>query len=121
VAWLRTTAAARKRKLADEANSKKQVRRERGQSIFAVQPKPMMAAGQIAHPMAVSMGAAYNAMPAAANVGMAPGMAMPAASVMPPHGKCQWLHWLPAVGDSLAAIVPCCISYRSPLVSFVHL
>ncbi len=80
VAWLRATAAARKRKMADEANSKKQVRRERGQSIFAVQPKPM--GGGVGHPMAASLAA----MPGP-NMGMASGMPMPAPIVVQPHGE----------------------------------
>lgn len=86
VAWLRATAAARKRKMADEANSKKQVRRERGQSIFAVQPKPPMGPSQMGHPIAASMG--FSGIPAA-NMGIASGMAMPAPNVMPPNGAAQ--------------------------------
>lgn len=77
VAWMRATAAARKRKAVDEANSKKQVRRERGQSIFAVQPKAM-SAGVGPHPMGqqgMGMG-----------MGMVPGMAMPGSSMMQPPG-----------------------------------
>lgn len=84
VAWLRATAAARKRKMADEANSKKQVRRERGQSIFAVQPKPMGGAG-VGNPMASSVGLGMAAMPGP-NMAMASGMPMPAPIVVQPHG-----------------------------------
>ncbi len=83
VAWLRATAAARKRKMADEANSKKQVRRERGQSIFAVQPKPM--GGAVGHAMASSVGVGMAGMPGA-NMAMASGMPMPAPIVVQPHG-----------------------------------
>ena len=85
VAWMRATAAARKRKAADEANSKKQVRRERGQSIFAVQPKTMGGAvGQhlmAQHSMGLGMGGAP-----AANMGMVPGMPMPGSNMMQPPG-----------------------------------
>lgn len=84
VAWLRATAAARKRKMADEANSKKQVRRERGQSIFAVQPKPMD--GAVGHAMASSVGIGMAGMPGGANMAMASGMPMPAPIVVQPHG-----------------------------------
>ncbi|CAL5219211.1 g1002 [Coccomyxa viridis] len=85
VAWMRATAAARKRKAADEANSKKQVRRERGQSIFAVQPKTM-GGGMGPHLMAQhSMGLGMGVAPAA-QMGMVPGMPMPGSNMMQPPG-----------------------------------
>lgn len=85
VAWMRATAAARKRKAVDEANSKKQVRRERGQSIFAVQPKAM-GASVGPHPMAQhSMGMGMGVAPTA-NMGMVPSMATPGSSMMQPPG-----------------------------------
>lgn len=86
VAWMRATAAARKRKAADEANSKKQVRRERGQSIFAVQPKTMGGAVgphlMAQHSMGLGMGGAPGA-----NMGMVPGMPMPGSNMMQPPGR----------------------------------
>ena len=83
---MRATAAARKRKAADEANSKKQVRRERGQSIFAVQPKTM-GGGVGPHLMAQhSMGLGMGVAPAA-QMGMVPGMPMPGSNMMQPPGR----------------------------------
>jgi hypothetical protein len=82
---MRATAAARKRKAVDEANSKKQVRRERGQSIFAVQPKAMgssVGPHQMAqHSMGMGMGVAPTA-----NMGMMPGTATSGSSMLQPPG-----------------------------------
>ena len=62
-----------------------QVRRERGQSIFAVQPKAMGASlgphPLSQHSMGMGMGVATTA-----GMGMMPGMAMPGSSVIQPPG-----------------------------------
>ena len=83
VAWLRATAAQRKRKAADAAESRKAAapRRERGQSIFSVQPKPGMG-GLPGGPGGVMHHAHHHA---AAMGGM--GMQLPAPGMLQPGGR----------------------------------
>ena len=63
------------------------MRRERGQSIFAVQPKAM-GASLGPHPLSqhsMGMGMGMGVAPTA-GMGMMPGMAMPGSSMMQPPG-----------------------------------
>jgi hypothetical protein len=100
VAWLRATAAARKRKAADAAESRKAVapRRERGQSIFSVQPKPgsMLPGGGLpGGPVGVMHHAHHHAMGGMGNMGMplpAPGVLQPSGG--PPASLPSWQYCL---------------------------